>query len=98
MKIAVVGCGLVGSSWALVFARAGLQVTVYDQSPAAVDAAIDWVRRTAPMMAASDLLNGKTVEEVVGSLTPAYDLAEAIAHADYIQESAPERVEIKQEL
>src|SRR6478736_5850007 len=29
-RIAIVGCGLVGSGWAIVFARAGNEVALYD--------------------------------------------------------------------
>ncbi|MPT22868.1 MAG: 3-hydroxyacyl-CoA dehydrogenase, partial [Starkeya sp.] len=29
MKIAIVGCGVVGSSWSLVFARAGHELAIY---------------------------------------------------------------------
>ncbi|WP_246725549.1 3-hydroxyacyl-CoA dehydrogenase NAD-binding domain-containing protein, partial [Beijerinckia sp. L45] len=30
MRVAIVGAGLVGSGWAIVFARAGLEVRLYD--------------------------------------------------------------------
>ncbi len=97
-KITLVGCGLVGGSWALVFARAGFNVTLYDPSPASLQAAIDFATSAAPMLAAQDLLNGQTPADVLGRLKPAASLAEAVRDADYIQESAPERLPIKQAL
>lgn len=33
VKVAIVGSGLVGSSWAIVFARAGCEVALYDAAP-----------------------------------------------------------------
>ena len=36
-KIAVIGAGLIGRSWAIVFARAGHQVKLFDQAREAVD-------------------------------------------------------------
>ena len=33
-RVALVGAGVVGSSWSLVFARAGFDVAVYDADPA----------------------------------------------------------------
>ena len=36
-RIAIVGCGVVGSSWALVFLRAGLEVVLFDAASAARD-------------------------------------------------------------
>ena len=32
-KIAIVGAGLVGRAWAIVFARAGYPVVLYDTNP-----------------------------------------------------------------
>ncbi|ADH91351.1 3-hydroxyacyl-CoA dehydrogenase NAD-binding protein [Ancylobacter novellus DSM 506] len=97
-KIALVGCGLVGGSWGLVFARAGYEVTLYDPSPASLQAALDFVRGAAPALAAQGLLNGETPETILSRLKPASSLAEAVSGADYIQESAPERLPIKQAL
>ena len=34
-KIAIIGCGLIGRAWAMVFARSGHQVTLYDNLPGA---------------------------------------------------------------
>ncbi|OYV28009.1 MAG: 3-hydroxyacyl-CoA dehydrogenase, partial [Acidocella sp. 20-61-6] len=97
-KIAIVGCGLVGGSWSLVFARAGFEVVLYDPSPASVEAALGFAETAAASLAAEDLLNGQTVAAVLARLKPASRLAEAVREADYIQESAPERLEIKQGL
>jgi len=43
-RVALVGSGVVGSSWSLVFARGGLDVVVYDRDPASAMRAIDYVR------------------------------------------------------
>ncbi len=98
MKISIIGCGLVGGSWSLVFARAGFDVTVYDPSPAALDAALGFAKSAASSLAAQDLLDGQSAEAVCARLRPAASLAEAVGDADYIQESAPERLPVKQAL
>ncbi len=97
-NITVVGCGLVGGSWSLVFARAGFDVTLYDPSPASVEAALNFARAAAPALAAQGLLGGESASAVLARLKPAASLAEAVRDADYIQESAPERLPIKQAL
>jgi len=97
-KIAIVGCGLVGSSWAVVFARAGFAVSVYDPSPASLDAAFTLAKDSVAALAAADLLGGQAEADVLARLTPASDLAAAVDGADYIQESAPERLVVKQAL
>jgi L-gulonate 3-dehydrogenase len=97
-SISVVGCGLVGGSWSLVFARAGFDVKLYDPSPASVDAALRFAKTAAEALAAQDLLNGQSAEMVLARLKPIHTLAEAVRDADYIQESAPERLPVKQAL
>jgi 3-hydroxyacyl-CoA dehydrogenase len=89
---------VVGSSWALVFARAGHEVAVYDAAPAAVDAALAFVRNALTDLAGQGLAGAEPVEAVLARLKPTTQLEEALAGADYVQESAPERVEIKREL
>jgi 3-hydroxyacyl-CoA dehydrogenase len=89
---------VVGSSWALVFARAGHEVAVYDAAPAAVAAALAFARGALADLAAQGLAGAEPAETVLARLKPTTDLEEALAGADYVQESAPERVEIKREL
>ncbi len=97
-RITLVGCGLVGGSWAVVFSRAGFEVTLYDPSPASVDAAMAVARTSAVTLAGQNLLDNQTSEQVLARLKPVGSLADAVAGADYIQESAPERLGIKQAL
>lgn len=96
-RIAVVGCGVVGSSWSLVFTRAGFEVAVYDQSAAAVQDTLKFVRSALADLAAQGLFTGD-VDTACARLKPAASLEEALAGVDYVQESAPERVEIKRAL
>ena len=44
-RVGLIGAGVVGSSWALVFARAGLEVTVHDADPAFAARLPGFVRR-----------------------------------------------------
>jgi 3-hydroxyacyl-CoA dehydrogenase len=98
MKIALVGSGLVGGSWALVFARTGFDVTLYDPSQASIQAALDFARKSSLDLAALGQLNGQTEAELMSRLRPALSLAEAVNDADYIQERVPERLAVKQAL
>jgi len=83
-RVAVVGCGVVGSSWTLVFARAGFDVNVWDAAPAAAGNTLAFV---------ADALGARPANVRVCA-----SLEEALDGADYVQESAPERVEIKRDL
>lgn len=97
-RVAVVGCGVVGASWALVFARAGFEVNVYDQSEAAINAALSFVGNALDDLRVQGLAGTETRETVLARLQPTPKLVEALNGIDYVQESAPERVEIKREL
>ncbi|SAL78993.1 3-hydroxyacyl-CoA dehydrogenase [Caballeronia telluris] len=97
-RVAIVGCGVVGSSWALVFARAGLQVTVWDAIPAAVEQTLAFVKSGAKALDQQGLGNGESVDAITARLTGCATLEDALDGVDYVQESAPERVEIKREL
>ncbi|WP_279482199.1 3-hydroxyacyl-CoA dehydrogenase [Aureimonas sp. SK2] len=87
-RIAIVGCGTVGASWALVFARAGLEVMLFDEAPGAADRAHESVRGRL------DADGGP----MTAKITVADCLERAVADCDYVQESAPERLEIKRPL
>jgi L-gulonate 3-dehydrogenase len=97
-RIAVVGCGVVGSSWSLVFARAGFEVAVWDAAPAAVEATLGFVRTALQDLTAQGLGGTEPAETILARLKPAASLEEVLAGADYVQESAPERVEVKRAL
>src|ERR1700761_6472475 len=88
--IALIGAGVVGSSWALVFARAGQTVRIFDSDPASLPRVRDFVR--------ASLGDRADTEAILARVTTAASLAEALHGADYVQESAPERLEVKRPL
>jgi 3-hydroxyacyl-CoA dehydrogenase len=95
-KIALVGGGLIGQAWAIVFARAGLDVMLYDAQAGALKQA-----RDAIALRLEDLAGFGLVPEpraVLGRIGYATGLAEALDGAAYVQESTPERVEVKREV
>lgn len=82
-NVAIIGAGLIGRSWSLVFARAGVPVVLYDIDTAAIESARAWIADT--------LRGGATV-------TYDDDLSSAVAGVDYVQECAAEILEVKAEL
>lgn len=97
-RIAIIGCGVVGSSWALVFSRAGFEVSLYDASLAARDSALSFVRAALVDLQAQGMAGDDPPEVVMGRLSAAATLEEALAGCDYVQESAPERLDLKRDL
>ncbi len=43
-KVAIIGSGLIGRAWAMVFARAGHPVKLYDAAPGAAEKALALIR------------------------------------------------------
>ncbi len=94
-KTAVVGAGLIGRSWAIVFARAGHSVAVWDPPAGAAQAARDFAQERLPELAASGLLGGAAPDAVLARIAVAPSLADAASEAAWVQESGPERLEAK---
>jgi 3-hydroxyacyl-CoA dehydrogenase len=93
-KVGIVGAGLIGRAWAIVFARAGAAVRVTDADPAATKAALEGIRNGLAALQSEGLLDG-TVDDSFARVTAVERLAEAVAEADYVQESIAETPEAK---
>ncbi|HWL80839.1 MAG TPA: 3-hydroxyacyl-CoA dehydrogenase [Roseomonas sp.] len=92
--VAIVGAGLVGSGWALVFARGGASVRAFDADPALRARMPGRIRTMLEDMRGAGLVD--SVEETLARITVCETLEEAVGPADYVQESVLERVEVKQ--
>jgi 3-hydroxyacyl-CoA dehydrogenase len=97
-RIALVGCGFIGGGWAISFARAGHEVVLWDEDPPATSRVRDFAADILPDLAANGLLGNDTPAEVLARIRAEPDLAAAVAGAAHVQESAPERLDIKQAL
>lgn len=93
-RVAVIGAGTIGASWAAWFLSRGLEVVASDPSPGAPDL----IRR----MVAGAWPGLQQLGAVPGANPDAWrfepDPAKAAEGVDFVQESAPERLEIKQPL
>lgn len=95
--IGIVGAGLIGRAWAIVFARAGCTVRMTDASPAATEAALGIIAESLRDLYGAGLLD-EEADAVLARISVAADLAGAVADADYVQENAAERREVKREV
>ena len=95
--VAIVGAGLVGAGWALVFARAGLMVRIYDANPATSKACIPLIEQQVADLIEFGLLT-ESAQFIIARLKVCETLAEAVDGAIYVQESILERTEVKRAL
>ncbi|NQW10567.1 MAG: 3-hydroxyacyl-CoA dehydrogenase [Alphaproteobacteria bacterium] len=91
--VAIAGAGLIGRAWAIVFARAGCPVRLWDASTEALTGAVDLMRGNLEDMAAQGLI--EAVDPVANRVTPVSTLAEALDGATWMQECIAEQVEPK---
>ncbi|GGI97797.1 3-hydroxyacyl-CoA dehydrogenase [Neoroseomonas lacus] len=95
-RIAVVGAGLIGSAWAMVFARAGHPVRIWDPAAGASEAVMEVVRARLADLHAAGLIS-ETAEVVAARVSVAATLEDCLDGAAHVQENGPERVEVKRE-
>ena len=92
-KIAIVGAGLVGSAWAIVFARAGHRVALYDDTPGQCEAALARIETNLEALQEHGLIDDPAAARE--RISTARDLADALEGAAYAQESVFERADVK---
>ena len=94
MKLAIIGAGVIGGGWAARFLLNGWDVAVFDPHPEAarsLDRLLENARRSLPSL--TDIWEPRE-----GVLTFHTRLADAVSNADWIQESVPERLALKQQV
>ena len=94
--VAIVGCGLVGSAWALVFARAGWSVRLYDEAASQLTAAETRIAANARELVRHELLDD--APSVLARIASCSGLQEAVEGVSYVQESAFENAAVKRAL
>lgn len=93
-RIAIIGAGLIGRAWAIVFARAGCQVRLYDAAPQALAACQQLLLENISDLAQHGLID-EAPAEVLARITPVPTLAEAVEGAALVQENIRETLEAK---
>ena len=93
-RVAVVGTGVIGASWAAFFLARGLDVTATDPAPGAEQRLHEAVQRHWPTMQRMGLADGASPERLRFDA----ELERALDGCDFVQESGPERADFKADL
>jgi L-gulonate 3-dehydrogenase len=96
-SVAIVGAGSIGTALTIVFARAGFAVRVQDPDERRRAAAPDEIAARIADLASFGLVQ-EAQPTILGRIVFTGSLGEAVAGADYVQECAPERLDLKREL
>src|ERR1043166_9132419 len=90
-RIAIVGTGVIGASWAAYYLSRGFDVVATDPAPNAAANLRKYIDNAWPVLAKAGLSAGAWRER----LTFTTNMSQALANADLVQENAPERPDFK---
>lgn len=90
-RIAVIGGGVIGASWAALFLANGMQVVVSDPQPDIAQKVRDYVAQATPALNAL----GFSMDDAARNLSFEPDIEKAVRNADFVQENGPERLDFK---
>jgi 3-hydroxyacyl-CoA dehydrogenase len=93
-RVAIIGTGVIGASWAALFLAKGLDVVATDVAPNAEAALRRVVEAAWPALKRLGLTPGASQSNL--KFTAA--LVEAVAGVDMVQENGPERIDFKKKL
>jgi 3-hydroxyacyl-CoA dehydrogenase len=93
-RVAIIGTGVIGASWAALFLAKGLEVIATDVAPNAEASLKRFVEAAWPALERLGLAPGASQSH----LTFTGDLPGAVAAADFVQENGPERIDFKKKL
>src|SRR5690606_37439398 len=95
-RIAIIGAGLIGQSWAIVFARAGYEVRMWDGNPQVLPTALQIVTQQLQMLHENGLVEAP--EDAAHRVQVFEELETALEGVIYVQESLPENLDIKKQV
>jgi len=96
--IAVIGAGTMGHGIAGTFAMNGYLVHLYDVSADVCERVKGVISQELGFLAENDVLPCESAQKALDRITIYGNLKEAVQDADYVIESAPEKLELKQAL
>ncbi|MEU6993821.1 3-hydroxyacyl-CoA dehydrogenase NAD-binding domain-containing protein [Streptomyces sp. NPDC046465] len=93
-RVACIGAGVIGGGWVAHFLARGYDVTAWDPAPGAEQKLRRLVDAAWPALTQLGLADGASQDRLTVTAT----LEEAVADAQFVQESAPEKLELKRDL
>jgi 3-hydroxyacyl-CoA dehydrogenase len=92
-RVAIIGSGLIGRAWAMVFARAGWDAAMYDAVEGVAEKALGLVAEGLDELAGHGLVQDP--KGAAARVRAAKSVADALDGASYVQENVPETLDAK---
>lgn len=98
-KVAIVGSGLIGRAWAMLFSSANYQVSLYDSNQECLNKAPELIRKELEELCAKNLARGTlTLGERLKLISTSESLQDCLKDACHVQECVFDSLPLKQEL
>jgi carnitine 3-dehydrogenase len=93
-NVAVLGAGVIGSSWAALFLAAGLHVNVYEPAKDSEKTVREYIERVWPTLETLGMTRHGDPQRISFHVSA----TSAVRDVQFVQESIPERLELKHQL
>ena len=97
-KVACVGAGVIGYSWALYYSLKELSVTVYDLTDEKLQLAKKRIHESLVNLKQNDVVSENETDEIESRISYTTSMEEAVKDVQFITESGPENYEVKQKM
>lgn len=97
-KVVCVGAGLIGQGWATLFSSKGLEVILQDLNETILKKSVTAIRSNLKFLEANHLLKKNGSDASLRRIKTMTSISEAVAQADYVQESVLDNYELKREV
>jgi 3-hydroxyacyl-CoA dehydrogenase len=95
-SVAIIGAGLIGQAWAIVFARAGWSVRLWDEREETLPKAIATIESLVSTLETYKLIERPS--DVLSRIAAASSMANAVEQVQYVQENVSEDVSAKRKV
>ena len=97
-KVACVGAGVIGYSWALYYSLKGLTVNVYDLTEEKLELAKRRIHESLLNLKDNNVVDENEITEIESRIHYTTSMEEAVKNVQFITESGPESYEVKQKM
>jgi 3-hydroxybutyryl-CoA dehydrogenase len=97
-RVAMIGSGTMGTGMAMCYAQAGYQVVLYSRTSESLERALGRIERSQAIFVQEGLISSQEAVEAQRQISTTTRLDEAMEGVQYVLESVPENLELKQAL
>lgn len=97
-RMAMIGAGTMGSGMSMCYAQAGYEVALFSRQSARLEQALSRIQKSQAVFVQEEMMSAVEAEKARARISTTTDLAEALNGVQFVLESVPERLSLKQDL